>query len=154
MSSARCGQLVRLWAHECTRVFCDRLSEESEHAWFDRLIAESLSRHMDLKWSDVRQQFYELTGEQVAKARAAVVDGVSEASSDSSVSTFAGGADNNALLFADFADPSTVTRSYQQVVSDTQLEVLLQHYLREYNSANYSYVNTHAGACFVIHRSQ
>jgi hypothetical protein len=144
-----CPQLIRLWGHECTRVFADRLAEEAELAWFDRLLTDSLGRHMDVKWSAVQEQFYE---QQAALTTAAGPNGLPTVAPDADADAPAGaaagqlvgttatvgdGSAHNALLFTDFAEPSAAQRGYQQVVSDTVLSVVLQHYLREYNSTHY-----------------
>jgi hypothetical protein len=99
---------------------------------------------MELKWSDVQQQFYTQLAEERAKARAdsklenLSVDSESSMSESGDVSRLVG--EKNALQFADFAEPTAVSRVYQQVPSDSQLSLVLTHYLREYNSVNYKYV--------------
>jgi len=32
---------MRLWAHECARVFYDRLSDDTEQQWFYELLVEA-----------------------------------------------------------------------------------------------------------------
>ncbi len=147
---------MRLWAHECTRVFSDRLADVSEHSWFDRLISDALSRHMDLKWSEVQQQFYDQQQDEIAAAAlgdsdntgtgavtasaAVPVRGSRRASTGLSVeveSSIAGGAAGNTLLFGDFAEATALHRTYRQVNSDSHLQLVLQHYMREYNAANF-----------------
>jgi hypothetical protein len=34
------GYLAALWAHECGRVFCDKMVSEDDKAWVDRTIAD------------------------------------------------------------------------------------------------------------------
>ena len=36
-------QLVKLWHHECSRVFRDRLVDEPDRFWFDKFMAESVT---------------------------------------------------------------------------------------------------------------
>lgn len=37
---------VRLWAHECSRVFYDRLINREDQEWFEQLVLELLPRHL------------------------------------------------------------------------------------------------------------
>ena len=39
---------TRLWVHECLRIFSDRLINEEDQAWFQKLMIELCSRHMKL----------------------------------------------------------------------------------------------------------
>lgn len=39
---------TRLWVHECLRIFSDRLINEEDQAWFQKLMVELCSRHMKL----------------------------------------------------------------------------------------------------------
>ena len=41
----------RLWVHECMRIFYDRLINQEDQAWFQKLMVELLSRHMRMSVS-------------------------------------------------------------------------------------------------------
>lgn len=45
---------VRLWAHECSRVFYDRLINREDQQWFEDLVVELLPRYLKVtaqtKW--------------------------------------------------------------------------------------------------------
>ncbi|KAJ3275318.1 Dynein heavy chain 1, axonemal [Terramyces sp. JEL0728] len=45
--------IIRLWAHECMRVFQDRLVDNTDKAWFKNLVIESMSSKLALDWSEV-----------------------------------------------------------------------------------------------------
>ncbi|CAM9175434.1 unnamed protein product [Chrysoparadoxa australica] len=50
-------QLIRLWAHECLRVFHDRLVDDEDRSWFTGMLAEKVQEHFKLDWqSRVRGQ--------------------------------------------------------------------------------------------------
>eukprot|EP00741_Cyanophora_paradoxa_P024436 tig00022075_g23593.t1 len=42
--------LVKLWCHECARVFQDRLIDDTDKSWFDNLIKELLQQNFELEW--------------------------------------------------------------------------------------------------------
>jgi len=44
-------QMVRLWIHEVSRVFYDRLINEEDRDWFKNLICELLGRHFNIRWT-------------------------------------------------------------------------------------------------------
>lgn len=44
-------QLTRLWIHEVSRVFYDRLNNEEDRNWFQMLICELLARHFNIRWT-------------------------------------------------------------------------------------------------------
>ncbi|XXQ31525.1 Dynein heavy chain AAA lid domain containing protein [Plasmodiophora brassicae] len=44
-------ELVRLWAHECTRVFCDRLVDGRDENWFMSLLAEQVKSSLGMNYS-------------------------------------------------------------------------------------------------------
>ncbi|KAG6451921.1 hypothetical protein O3G_MSEX007393 [Manduca sexta] len=41
-------RFLRLWIHECFRVFCDRLTEEKDRDWFMNLVSDMLGKHFEL----------------------------------------------------------------------------------------------------------
>lgn len=44
--------LVRLWAHECLRIFHDRLVDETDRAWFRGLLARQVEVHMGIPFAE------------------------------------------------------------------------------------------------------
>ncbi|OWZ24775.1 Axonemal dynein heavy chain [Phytophthora megakarya] len=47
---------VRLWSHECLRVFSDRLIDDKDRAWFADILGKTVKLHFDLQYTaaDVR----------------------------------------------------------------------------------------------------
>jgi dynein heavy chain, axonemal len=45
--------MVRLWTHETLRVFHDRLTDDSDRAWFGKLLVEMLEKHFKEKATKV-----------------------------------------------------------------------------------------------------
>ena len=46
--------MIRLWAHECMRVFKDRLTDDPDRAWFDAAVAEKVKLHFKKDWREVK----------------------------------------------------------------------------------------------------
>lgn len=49
ITAQRCATVetaARLWAHECSRVFYDRLINREDQAWFEDLVLELLPRYL------------------------------------------------------------------------------------------------------------
>ena len=60
VDSKKCKEaitMVRLWIHECMRVFYDRLINTDDQAWFECLMAELATRHMG--HSESREDMFE-----------------------------------------------------------------------------------------------
>jgi dynein heavy chain len=137
-------QLIRLWAHECTRVFSDRLVDGQDVAWFSRLLVDILQSTFGVRWNDVAQQFYDAQSASSSlgadAATAAAVASAPAPADDlysrfSDAATVADGARGNALLFADFADPTSAVRLYRQVPSDERLRNVLSQLLEDHNAS-------------------
>eukprot|EP00736_Rhodelphis_marinus_P006943 Rmarinus@m.24609 len=47
------NDLCRLWAHECLRVFQDRLTSIEDRDWFDVLLRETMSEYFGAPWEEV-----------------------------------------------------------------------------------------------------
>jgi len=47
------SQLIRIWGHECSRVFKDRLINHEDGNWFDEAIAVKVSEHFKSDWRKI-----------------------------------------------------------------------------------------------------
>nr|KAJ3421411.1 Dynein heavy chain 1, axonemal [Polyrhizophydium stewartii] len=45
--------IVRLWVHECQRVFQDRLVDNTDKTWFKNLVMNTMTDKLDLSWGEV-----------------------------------------------------------------------------------------------------
>ena len=45
-------QMTRLWIHEVSRVFHDRMINEQDRRWYYALIVEMVTRRFSLKWNE------------------------------------------------------------------------------------------------------
>ncbi|KAI8820875.1 dynein heavy chain and region D6 of dynein motor-domain-containing protein [Fimicolochytrium jonesii] len=52
-SIASSADIVRLWVHECLRVFQDRLVDNTDKSWFLSLVKESMTQSIGMDYSDV-----------------------------------------------------------------------------------------------------
>eukprot|EP00698_Gefionella_okellyi_P007650 TRINITY_DN186_c0_g3_i1.p1 TRINITY_DN186_c0_g3~~TRINITY_DN186_c0_g3_i1.p1 ORF type:complete len:2618 (+),score=811.11 TRINITY_DN186_c0_g3_i1:164-8017(+) len=48
--------MIRLWLHECTRVFRDRLVDQQDRDWFKKLLSEKLQSYLKTEWASVVTQ--------------------------------------------------------------------------------------------------
>ncbi|XP_044254832.1 dynein axonemal heavy chain 1-like isoform X2 [Tribolium madens] len=87
--------LVRLWYHECCRIFQDRLVNDDDRNWFANLLKSKIESDYDVDPASA-------LGTQM-------------------------------LFFADFIDPTTDYREYEQITDPTRLSNVLDYYLNEYN---------------------
>ena len=47
------ADIVRLWIHECMRVFQDRLVDKEDRGWFRNLLMSTMSQKLDCNWTEV-----------------------------------------------------------------------------------------------------
>jgi dynein heavy chain len=47
------ADLVKLWIHECLRVFQDRLVDQHDKGWFTSLVQNTIKEHLNMSWTDV-----------------------------------------------------------------------------------------------------
>ncbi|KAJ3368393.1 Dynein heavy chain 1, axonemal [Kappamyces sp. JEL0680] len=47
------NDIVRLWAHECMRVFQDRLIDSTDKSWFKKLLMTSMQDKLHVAWEEV-----------------------------------------------------------------------------------------------------
>ncbi|KAI9144540.1 dynein heavy chain and region D6 of dynein motor-domain-containing protein [Paraphysoderma sedebokerense] len=52
-SLAGSSDFVRLWIHECLRVFSDRLVDKTDRAWFTDLLKPTIQEYLRVSWNDV-----------------------------------------------------------------------------------------------------
>jgi dynein heavy chain len=51
---------IRIWAHECLRVFHDRLIDDADRTWFKDLIAQTVKEQFSVDWLKVRGEHHNL----------------------------------------------------------------------------------------------
>jgi dynein heavy chain, axonemal len=96
--------VVRLWLHECTRVFQDRLVNDEDRAWFENQLREELEAHLEASWDDI----------------------VDESQVDVNGKT--------RLMFCDFLVPGAEPRVYDEVTDIVGVIPTVEEYLADYNS--------------------
>lgn len=47
------NDLLRMWLHEQSRTFRDRLVDDNDRDWFDELLKKQLQKHFKMKWNEV-----------------------------------------------------------------------------------------------------
>ena len=45
--------MIKLWAHECLRVFSDRLISESDHEKFEELLKDQIKEKFKKEWGSI-----------------------------------------------------------------------------------------------------
>jgi dynein heavy chain len=142
--------LVRLFAHEATRVFADRLVDDADRGWFCGLLAELVPKHTAVSFAEAfpvspAEEAEALAG--VAPAahhhhQAAALSGPAQplaaaADPDSGRRALAAAALRN-VLFADFVQPGSSpsgaeTSRYQEATDAARLLKHVEDALADYN---------------------
>ena len=102
--------ILNLWLHEVLRVFYDRLVMDSDIQWIVGFLRESLKTH------------FNITMDELCKHLDSNGDGIVEAD------------DLRSLLFCDFVDPKSETKSYMEVKNLDKLRAVVEDKLDEYNN--------------------
>ena len=106
------AELVALWAHECTRVFHDRLVDDSDRVWFKSELKGIMASAFGMRWDDV-----------VSELALAPSTGVDD------------------LVFADFLVPNADKEVYVRVEREADLLRVVEEYLEEYNATKENPMN-------------
>ena len=102
--------ILNLWLHEVLRVFYDRLVMDSDTQWIVGFLRESLNNH------------FNITMDVLCKNLDSNDDGIVEDD------------DLRSLLFCDFSDPKSETKSYLEVKNLDKLRAVVEDKLDEYNN--------------------
>ena len=101
------NKVVRLWAHECYRVFSDRLVDDNDRTWFSKLLETNIVPNVfEVKWKDVMSR----DGEDLSEAPLP-------------------------LLFGSYIDPNAEEKKYIDIgqFGRRKVEATMQNYLEELN---------------------
>jgi dynein heavy chain len=109
---------VRLWVHECRRVFRDRLINDEDRSWFNGLIQRSTEETFKLSWEEVVPQEPLLYGDFIDANGTSVAGGGGE-----------GGAGNG------------VERRYALLPAVPRIKAVLDEALEDYNATTTARMN-------------
>ncbi|BFI29560.1 dynein axonemal heavy chain [Marchantia polymorpha subsp. ruderalis] len=104
-------KIVRLWAHECLRVFYDRLINDKDRLWFCELLAEQLEKHFRERFGKVYGTF---SHSEVKKG-------------DISPAIL------QYVMAGDFMIPGADPMLYDEITDEEQLLRIMLSYLEDYN---------------------
>ncbi|XP_073386521.1 uncharacterized protein [Physcomitrium patens] len=99
--------LVKLWSHECLRVFHDRLVTEEDRLWFFKYLQSRVEKKLELSTEYVYD---------------------SMADDDTMTQVY------KQLAFGDIMDPSAIPRKYEEIADHTKLLFMLHEGLNEFNA--------------------
>eukprot|EP00898_Chlorokybus_atmophyticus_P008353 jgi/Chlat1/8519/Chrsp80S07812 len=102
-------KIVRLWAHECLRVFHDRLINDEDRAWFCSLISTMTEKHFKERFGKV---FAGLGGKGDIKPSEAL----------------------KYLMAGDYMIPGAEPSQYDEVTDETRLVSVMEGYLEDFNA--------------------
>lgn len=103
---------IRLWSHECMRVFHDRLIDDTDRSWFKSLIKTTVSEQFNLDFLKIKLNSSSID-----------VNG-SPMSNDFS------------LIFGNFNDPRSIVKPYIELTNRQQLQQVMNDYLEDFNQTS------------------
>ncbi|CAG0920877.1 unnamed protein product [Notodromas monacha] len=107
------GKLIRLWAHEVTRSFYDRLNDANDRVQFVELLKDSCQNN-----------FKQTLDRAVLGAAQATSSGRSTVVDENHVKK---------IMFGDYFYPDADTRVYDEIANTDKLTSVMESYLNEYN---------------------
>jgi len=107
---------LRLWVHECRRVFADRLINDQDRLWFDRKLKGLVEGQFKRSWED------DVVGD-VDAAAGGSEEGV-HASDTQSIPK---------IIFGDFMTTDPDARKYEEIKDLGKLQPAIEEYLGDYN---------------------
>ncbi|GAX82307.1 hypothetical protein CEUSTIGMA_g9736.t1 [Chlamydomonas eustigma] len=138
--------MSRLWAHECLRVFHDRLTEDVDREWIGRLIKEKMEEAFHVKAIKVLSRLIEASS---ASPRALIS---STPAHQINTNNTADGSANNLVVpvpalevgiaqlklitFGDFMTPGVEPKRYSEIIDPSKMASIISDYLRELNAGS------------------
>ena len=107
-------KMTRLWAHECLRVFHDRLVSDEDRLWFCGLLRDMVNKHMGVKFDTALQ----------------LDEGVKPELTDL-----------RRLMYCDFLVPGADVPKYEEVTSMPKLLAVVEEFLTDYNAQSKTRLN-------------
>eukprot|EP00899_Mesostigma_viride_P012092 jgi/Mesvir1/20884/Mv07961-RA.1 len=115
------NKVVRLWAHECLRVFHDRLVSDEDRLWFCNLLAETVEKRFGQRFPKV---FSTLPPPEGGAGRDPIPAQLSDA-----------------LLAGDFMVPGQDPAIYDEITDQAALVSVMETYLDDYNAVSHKPMN-------------
>ncbi|KAA6382715.1 MAG: putative dynein heavy chain, partial [Streblomastix strix] len=119
-------QFARLWAHECLRIFSDRLTNDEDRNIFSQQIVSLAKQYMHINWN--YEQMFEkkvVKGAPVELEQTQAKDDKSKKKEDDQPKALP--------LWSDLAKLPADERPYEEVTDMTKLQTQLQNSLQDYN---------------------
>ena len=121
--------MVRMWVHECRRVFSDRLVNTAGRVWFDEQLQQQVSTRFKMPWHAVSTP--NGAGADAAAAGAGAGAGAGAASDPDTSATLHTG---SRLIFGDFMVPGADPKVYEEVRDMEALVATMEEYLMDFNA--------------------
>ncbi|KAH7442335.1 hypothetical protein KP509_03G083100 [Ceratopteris richardii] len=112
-------KIIRLWMHECLRVFYDRLINDKDRMWLCELLVEMLEKHFKERFGKVFSSF---SHSEIKKGDAS--PGILKY-----------------LVAGDFMVPGADPAQYDEIADEEGLMKMIQNYLEDYNAVSNKQMN-------------